>query len=146
MDHLKLPVPNGLEFNRGKSLGKVFLKYHKSVITMVAKILFDCSPKELNKIEFTVKFWHKCAEVPCSLNNLLNQRLLLFEIWLKIQNLLCTTACGINWAIFAVHPKALFPQTLLHEDLLHTLGHVREVWMVGWEVHLLHDTLAILLK
>ena len=76
---------------------------------MLAKIPFDCSPKELNFIEFAVEFWQKYAEVPRSLNNLLNQRSLLFEIWLKIKNSLCTTACGINWAIFAVHPEALFP-------------------------------------
>jgi hypothetical protein len=56
-DHPKLSVLNGLEFNRGKSLGKVFLKCGKSVITMHMKIPFDCSSHAQNLV-CTQSFLH----------------------------------------------------------------------------------------
>jgi len=64
MDHLKLPAPNGLEFNRGKSLEKVFLKCGKSVITMHVKIPFDCSSHAWNLVD-TWSFLHTGEPPPC---------------------------------------------------------------------------------
>jgi hypothetical protein len=36
---------------------------------------FDCTPKEVNKIEFTVKFWEEDTQVTSSLNDLLHSNL-----------------------------------------------------------------------
>jgi hypothetical protein len=41
----------------------VFLECLESVIAVLLKISLDCTPKELNKIELTVKFWKKDAKM-----------------------------------------------------------------------------------
>jgi hypothetical protein len=61
-------------------------------------------------------------------------------------NPLGTTACSINIAVFAIHAEVIFPQAPLDEDLPHAFWHVREFWVVSWEIHALCNSLAILLK
>jgi hypothetical protein len=57
---------------------------------VLPKIPFDCTPKVLNKVEFTVKFGEEDAKVTRIFNDLLDERLLLNKIGLKIKDVLCT--------------------------------------------------------
>jgi len=56
-----------------QSFWKVFLENVEGVITVIMKILLDCTPEKLNEVELTVKFWEKDAKVSSSFNHFLNQ-------------------------------------------------------------------------
>jgi len=68
-----LPLPNGCQINRCKSIWEILLQTGITVITMVSEVFFDCTPKELNEIEFTVKFWEEDAQVTSGLDDFLHE-------------------------------------------------------------------------
>jgi hypothetical protein len=47
---------------------------------MLPQVFLDCTPEELNKIEFTVKLWQKDAQVPGSFNDFLDTGFLFQKI------------------------------------------------------------------
>ena len=55
--------------------------------------IFDRAPKELNEVEFTVKFWEEDAQVTSSLDDFLNKWLLFLEIGLQLKDW-CRAAIG----------------------------------------------------
>jgi len=68
-----LPLPNGHQINRCKSIGEIPLQTSITVIAVVSEIFFDCTLKELNEIEFTMKFREEDAQVTSSLNDFLHE-------------------------------------------------------------------------
>ena len=69
LNHLMLPLLNGHQINRCKSIGEIPLQTSITVIAVVSEIFFDCTQKEPNEIEFTVKFWEEDAQVTSVLEN-----------------------------------------------------------------------------
>lgn len=51
-----------------------------TVIAVLTKILFDCTPKKLDEVKLTVILWQEDAQVTSSLNGFLDKRFLLSEI------------------------------------------------------------------
>jgi len=49
---------------------------------MLLQVFLDCTPEELNKIEFIVKLWQENAQVPSSFNDFLDTGFLFQKIGL----------------------------------------------------------------
>ena len=91
-----------------------------------------------------MKFQKKYAEMACSLNNLLDKRLLLLEVRLQLEDVsVATTDCFQFTFVYAFSVKMLI-KALFGQHCFHTLWFV---WMIGVilrEVHLLDNFLAVL--
>ena len=99
---------------------------------MLSEVLLHCTPKELNKIEFTVIFWEHDTEVSGSLNCLMDEGFLFLEIWLQIKNPFGTAICciGVTIWVLSVHLQSGLEKTSLSKDLLHPFWFVWVLWVI----------------
>ena len=65
------------------------------------EIFYDCTPKELNEVKFTMELWKKYAKVASFLNNLLDEGLLFLKVWLQLKILLATAIVMITFLALA---------------------------------------------
>ena len=77
------------------------------------QVFLQGTPKKLNKIEFTIKFRQKDAQMPCSLNDLSLEGFLILEIWLKLKYVFVATGIIITITFLAFPTFKLFPQLLM---------------------------------
>ena len=110
-----------------------------------------CSPVLFNKIEFTVVFWVKIAQMAIRLDQLLKLGFLGHKIWLQEEN---ASAAAVGAARGTVKTQALGekvsfgPQTLLPNDDLHALesaghggvvfGEIEQMQLSIWECATAH--------
>ena len=140
-DHSMFPLPNGHQINWGKSLWKILLEPCIGIITVLLQVLLDSPPKELNKIELTVKFQEENAQVTSSLNYFLNEWLLLLEVRLQQKDAGGTASCGIwiaTWFLaFLLEPWST--KSSFHEYLFHPFGLIWIIWVISRKDHFLHN-------
>jgi hypothetical protein len=106
---------------------------------MFMEVSFHCTPKELNKVELTMKFEKENAQMASCLNDFLDKRLFL-KVRLKFEYPLAATWHTVWITFLALSMKIPDIESLLKKDILHTLWLIREVQMVGWINHLLNDS------
>ena len=83
------------------------------------------------------------AQVPSSLNDFLNERLLVLEIGLEIQDVPCAALSSASFAFtsgailhpFTLHYQPIFPQASLKENLFHPLQLAREFGVIHGKAH-----------
>ena len=108
------------------------------------KILFHNSPEKFNKVQLTMKFRKKYAEMACSLDNLLDKRLLLLEVRLQLEDVsVATTDCFRFTFVLAFSAKTLIKASF-SQHCFHALWLVWMIRVILREVHLLDNFLAIL--
>ena len=91
-----------------------------------------------------MKFQKEYAEMACSLNNLLDKRLLLLEVELQLENAaVATTDCICFTFILAFPAKALI-KALFGQHCFHTFWLVWMLRVIQREVHWLDNLLTIL--
>jgi hypothetical protein len=97
------PFPDCGNLNRSKCGWHKFLKARKCVIAVVSQVLLDCTPKEFNKIKFTVELGQEDAEVSCHHDHLLDERCLCHEIRLEIKDVFGTAMHCHRFTGLALH-------------------------------------------
>ena len=100
---------------------------------MCSEIFLDCSPEELYEIQFTVELWKENAQVPSSLDHLLDKRLLLLEIGLKIKDTLCTTVSNPSFTF--IHPLPSYTASQVHFSICLAREELVSSLSVGQRIH-----------
>ena len=77
LNHPVFPLPYGAELNWFQCLWNIVLECVKHIITVLPQVLLDCTLKELNKVEFTVKLGQEDTQMPSCFNDFLNTGFLL---------------------------------------------------------------------
>ena len=95
-----LPTADNLQFHRLHGFQHILLECIKCIIAIFPKISFHNTPKELNKIEFTMKLWQENAQMAGSLDDFLNKRFLLLEVGLVFKDSFIATVSFV-WVAFA---------------------------------------------
>ena len=91
-----------------------------------------------------MKFRKKYAEMACSLDNLLDKRLMLLEVRLQLEDAsVATTDCFQSTFVLAFSTKMLIKASF-GQHCFHALWLVWMIRVILREVHLLDDFLAIL--
>jgi len=94
------------------------------------EILLHGTPEKFNEIKLTVKFGQKNAQMTCSLNNFLNERLLFSKIWLNCKDLLVAAVIFIVVAFLAFPMKPLTEETSFRKNSLDALWLVQKFWVI----------------
>lgn len=125
------PSPYGVQWNWGQGFWHISLQRVKCVITVFTEVLFHHTPKKLNRIEFTMKFWEENRQVTSFLNYFMNKRLLFLEVGLKLEDVLAATSLQIGVAFFALSTEIMDIKPTLKEHIFNTLWLTRELWMIS---------------
>ena len=125
------PSPYGVQWNWGQGFWHISLQRVKCVITVFTEVLFHHTPKKLNRVEFTMKFWEENRQVTSFLNYFMNKRLLFLEVGLKLEDVLAATSLQIGVAFFALSTEIMDIKPTLKEHIFNTLWLTRELWMIS---------------
>ena len=143
--HVVLPTADNLQFHGLHGFRHILLECIKCVITIFPKISFHNTPKELNKIEFTMKLWQKNAKMASSLDDFLNERFLLLEVGLVFKDLFIATI-GFFQVAFAGTLSLEIPliEATFSEDCFEPFWLIWVFSMICGEFHGLNNFLPIL--
>jgi len=148
-NRVKKPDWTGPQNTRCKCFQHVLLECVKGIVTI---IFLDCTPEELNKIEFTVELSSQCnwvhsgieftvefgqenTEMTCSFNNLLYKRFLSQEVRLLCEYCFATAVVIIKRAFLALSVKTSWVKSLLFQDFSHPFWFVWVICMVQQKYH-----------
>ena len=141
-----LPFSDCLHINWCQSFRKIFLEGVKGVITVITKVLLDCTPEKLNEVELTMKFWEKDAKVSSGFNHFLNQWLLFSKVRLLAKKSPSTAWSGTNFTLWllALQVQSRYPQATFFEHSLNSFELIRVCWMVMCKNHWLGNFYIIM--
>jgi hypothetical protein len=78
-----------------------------------------------------MKFGQKNAQMTCSLNNFLNERLLFSKIWLNCKDLLVAAVVFIAFAFLVFPTKPWMEESSFGKNSLDALWLVQKFWVIG---------------
>ena len=142
VEHVMLPTPDGMDWNRFQGFWHIFFQCVKSIITIIMKILFNSSPKKFDEVQFTMELWENETKVARSFDGLLYEWFLSLEVRLILKDLF--VAAILQSTFFFTFPvQFTLVESPLCENGLDSLWHVgvSRVWRRIY--HGLSDFLAI---